>query len=299
MFCYQTVPLPVNARPYLLVLGAATCWGTIGVVYALLPRWVAVGPVTIVFLRAISAFAILLLLTALTQRDALRVRANDLPYLAVFGLVAIAIFYVVLIYAFRNASVGVTTVLLYLAPAFVTLVSAAVLREPLTKRKLVALCCCLGGAVLVAEPWAGDGVRTSARGLVLGLLSALTYGSYSVLGKIGLRRHRPRTLLLYGLGFGSLWLLPVQLVVGTAIPRGAALLVVTLVLGVVMTLVPLGLYTAALNSLPSSNAAIAASFEPVVAIALATVILGEYLRAVQLAGAALIVTGVVVLATGK
>ena len=184
---------PVNARPYLLVLGAASCWGTIGVVYALLPRWVAIGPVTIVFLRATSAFAILLAFTATARRDALRVNWRELPFLALFGLVSIAAFYVVLIYAFRSASVGVTTVLLYLAPAFVTVVSALALREPLSASKLLALGCCLTGAILVAEPWAGQGLRVGVKGLVLGLLSALTYGSYSLLGKVGLRRHRPLT----------------------------------------------------------------------------------------------------------
>lgn len=289
----------MSIRPYLLVFGAATCWGTIGVVYALLPRWVAIGPVTIVFLRATSAFAILFAFTAMTHRAALRVSWRDLPFLALFGLVSIASFYVVLIYAFRHASVGVTTVLLYLAPAFVTVVSALALREPLSGSKLLALGCCLAGAVLVAEPWAGQGLRVGAKGLVLGLLSALTYGSYSLLGKVGLRRHRPLTLVLYGLGFGALGLLPVQLIAGTALPDGVTLLAVVLVTGVVITLIPLGLYTAALNELPSSNAAIVASLEPVVAIALAALVLGEYLRPVQLVGAVTIVAGVVVLASGS
>lgn len=281
------------------MLGAASCWGTIGVVYALLPRWVAIGPVTIVFLRATSAFAILLAFTATARRDALRVNWRELPFLALFGLVSIAAFYVVLIYAFRSASVGVTTVLLYLAPAFVTVVSALALREPLSASKLLALGCCLTGAILVAEPWAGQGLRVGVKGLVLGLLSALTYGSYSLLGKVGLRRHRPLTLVLYGLGFGALGLLPIQVVAGTALPDGVALLVVALVTGVVITLIPLGLYTAALNELPSSNAAIVASFEPVVAISLAALVLGEYLRPVQLLGAAAIVAGVMVLASGN
>lgn len=289
----------MNVRPYLLVLGAATCWGTIGVVYALLPRWVAIGPVTIVFLRATSAFAILLAFTATTRRASLRVSWRDLPFLALFGLASIAAFYVVLIYAFRYSTIGVTTVLLYLAPAFVTLVSALALRERLSARKVLALGCCLAGAVLVAEPWAGQGLRVGAKGLVLGLLSALTYGSYSLLGKMGLRRHPPLTLVLYGLGFGALGLLPVQLVAGSALPDGVTLLVVGLVTGVAITLIPLGLYTAALNELPSSNAAIVASFEPVVAIALAALVLGEFLRPVQLIGAATIVAGVVVLASGS
>lgn len=289
----------VTLRPYLYVLCAASCWGTIGIVYALIPRWIAIAPVTVVFLRASAAFALLLLYTSAARRRALVVAARDLPFLALFGLVSISAFYLVLIYAYRQASVGVTTVLLYLAPAFVTAVSVLALRERLTARKLIALACSLGGALLVAEPWAGDTLRVSGAGLILGLLSAVTYGSYSLLGKVGLRRHEPLTLLLYGLGFGALGLAPAQLIAGSSLPSGMAFVWLALALGVGITLIPLGLYTAALNRLPSSNAAIVATFEPIVAIVLATLILGQQLRAVQLAGAATIVAGVVVLASGR
>ena len=69
--------------------------------------------------------------------------------------------------------------------------------------------------------------------------------------------------------------------------------------GVLITLVPLGLYTVALTHLPAGNAAIVATFEPVVSIALAALILGQYLGPVQFVGAAAIIGGVIVLASGE
>lgn len=285
-------------RPYLLVLGAATCWGTIGTAYALILRGVAISPVTLVFLRATSAFLGLLAFSLLARRDLARVRARDLPFLALFGFITVTVFYTALIYTYQFTSVGVATVLLYLAPAFVTVVSALYLGEPLTRRKAGALALCLFGALLVVAPWEGGALRVSVPGIALGLLSALTYGSYSLLGKVGLRRHAPLTLLLYGLGFGALGLLPLQLVAGSPLPGGLALLAIVLVTGVVITLAPLALYTTALTMLPSSVASIVATFEPVVAIVLAALVLGQFLSPSQLLGAASIVGGVIVLASG-
>ncbi|MDP9372359.1 MAG: EamA family transporter, partial [Chloroflexota bacterium] len=87
-------------RPYALVLGAATCWGLIGTAYALILRGIAINEVTVVFIRAATAFALLLAFVLAARRDLLRVRARDLPFLALFGLVTITLFYVALIYAF-------------------------------------------------------------------------------------------------------------------------------------------------------------------------------------------------------
>lgn len=284
--------------PYGLVLGAASCWGTIGTVYALILDGVAVSPVTVVFLRALSAFAFLLAALALGRRDLLRVRARDLPLLALVGIVCVGVFYPALIYAFALSGVAVATMLLYLAPAFVTVVSACAFGEPVGRRTALALGLCLVGAALVVEPWRGAVLRANAAGIALGLLSAVAYGSYSLLGKIALRRHGSPTLLLYMLGFGALALLPAQLVAGSAIPGGRALLLLCLVAGLIITLVPLGLYTTALRQLPGSTAAIIATVEPVVAIALAALVLRQFLRPAQLAGAALIVGGVIALASG-
>jgi DME family drug/metabolite transporter len=290
---------PAGLLPYLLVLGAATCWGTIGIAFALLLRDSSINPLTLVFIRALSASAALGLFLLVWKRELLVVRPRDLPFLALLGIVCVSIFYPVLIYAYQLTSVAIGTVLLYLAPAFVTLVSARWFGETLGRRKVLALLLCLTGAILVVEPWRGAALRANALGIALGLLSALAYGAYSLLGKFGLRRHRPPTLLFYMLGFGSLGLLPVQLLGGSAIPTGRTLLLIVLVTGVLITLLPLGLYTVALTHLPAGNAAIVATFEPVVSILLAALILGQYLGPIQIVGAAAIIGGVLVLAGGE
>ena len=65
----------------LFVLGAAVGWGTIGSAYALLLRDASVSPLTLVFIRALSASAALGLFLPIWRRDLLVVRPRDLPFL--------------------------------------------------------------------------------------------------------------------------------------------------------------------------------------------------------------------------
>jgi drug/metabolite transporter, DME family len=284
--------------PYLLVLGAALCWATIGPAYALILRGVAVSPLTVVVIRVGAAALALGLGLLVARRDLLIVRRRELPLLALLGIVCVSVTYPAMIYAYELTSVAVSTILLYLAPAFVTLVSIRTFGEPLTARKGLALTLCLLGAILTVEPWRGEALRGSAPGFALALLGALAYGAYSLLGKVAAGRHRPATILFYLHAFGFLGLVPAQLFGGSALPGGATLALIALVTGVGLSVVPLGLYTVALSRLPAGNAAIVATLEPAFAIGLAALILGQFLAPAQLLGAALIIGGVVVLATG-
>lgn len=272
-------------------------WGTIGPSYALLADRVAADELDIVTVRALAAAGLFSVWSMLTRRATFRVRPRDLPRLIVFALITVTAFYPVLIYAYAETSVAVGTLLLYLAPAFVTLGSAAFLQEAITARKLAALGLALAGCGLVVSA-GSDAVRApSALGIALGLASAVCYGSYSLLGKPLLARHPARTVLGYHLVVGSLGLLAVKLVVGGAgWPAPSAIGLIAGYNGVVTTLVPITLYTLGLRRLPSSEASILATWEPVVALGLAVVVLGESLAWRQAVGAAAVLSGVVLLA---
>jgi drug/metabolite transporter (DMT)-like permease len=281
---------------YTAVLAAATLWGTIGPSYALLADRVAADELDIVTVRALAAAGLFALWSLLTRRGTFRVRPRDLPRLMVFALITVTAFYPVLIYAYAETSVAVGTLLLYLAPAFVTLGSAAFLHEAIRARTMAALGLALAGCALVV--FAGsDAVRApSALGIALGLASAVCYGSYSLLGKPLLARYPAGTVLGYHLVVGSLGLLVVKLAVGDpGWPEPSAMGLIAGYNGVVTTLVPITLYTVGLRRLPSSEASILATWEPVVALGLAVVVLGESLAWAQLAGAAAVLGGVVLL----
>ena len=137
--------------PIAAVLGAACCWGTQGIAYALILDGVQTDGLTVVTLRAATATALLWIWLAVTDPAALRIPRADLPVFTVLGLIAVTIFYPALFYTYAWTGVAIGTILLYLSPALVTVGAALFLREPLTRRKLVALVTTFLGSALVVQ----------------------------------------------------------------------------------------------------------------------------------------------------
>jgi DME family drug/metabolite transporter len=282
--------------PIASVLLAACCWATQGVAYELILDGIQTDGLTVVTLRAITATAVLWGWLAVTGRSALSIPRAGLPVFAVLGLVAITIFYPALFYAYAWTSVSVATTLLYLAPALVTLGAAAFLGEALTRGKGMALVLTFLGSALVVQVTQPANLTGNAAGIALGLVSAASYATYSLLGKHLLRRHRMATVMAAYLLLGTLLLLVVKLIVSPATwPAPGEALTIGLYTGVMTTLVPVTLFTFGLSRLPSGDATILLTFEPVVAFILAAAVLGESLDVGQWLGAAAVLAGVALL----
>ena len=281
---------------YLLALGAATAWGTLGIFYTVINRQYGLPPQTIVFFRAGVALAVLLAALALFRREWLRIARRDLPLFIVLGALGIAAFYLVYVYAVHVAGVSVAVVLMYTAPAWVTLYAWRRLGEALHRYQLAALAGAFVGAALVAEIYAPGQLRLNGAGIALGLASGLCYACYSILNKHAVERYSPWTVLTFALLFG----VPLLALAQPAAQVWRALTTP----GLLLWLVALGigptlggglLYAAGLARLPASVASIMVAFEPVVASLLAFIVLGERLSPGQLAGAALVVASIALL----
>ena len=297
--CGDPIRSSGTARGYLLVLGAATAWGTLGLFYQGIHRRYGLLPKTIVLFRAGIALAALLILVVGFRRDLLRIQPRHLPLLIAQGAIGIAAFYLTYIYAVQIAGMAVAVVLMYTAPLWVTLFSWRFLGESLHSRKLLALAGTLVGAALVAQVYSTNLVRVGAPGIALGLGSGICYACLSVLNKYALRHYSAWTVLTYSLAFG----LPLLAVVQSPTDLSRAVttpgaMVWLLALGLGPSLGGGLLYAAGLAELPASVASILASFEPVVACALAFVVLGEQMAVGQLVGAAVILASIIALGTG-
>lgn len=285
----------------LSVLAAATLWGSIGPSYALLAERQDADPIDIVTIRAAAATVLFLMWVLVRQPAALHVRRRDVPAFMAFGLVTVTAFYPILIYAFRETSVTVAALLLYLAPAIVTVTAALFLGEPLSMRKTAALALSFGGLALVVGAYQPGNLIASPLGILLGLASAVCYAAYSIIGKPLLDRYPRSAVLAYHLLIGTAGLLIVrQVMEGNDWPGLGTIVLAAGYNGIFTTLAPIALYTLGLSALPSSEASLLAMWEPVVALALATMLLGEVISPAQVAGAALIfASGTLLVAPGR
>ena len=229
--------------------------------------------------------------------DLLRPPPGTWPALAGFGasVAAVNLTYYV---AIDHLPVGVALALQYTGPAMLLAVTTLTLRGQESRPGRLAWAAAgitLAGAVLVSRALEGLGAL-DLPGLAAGLASAALFATYLLTAELaGRRGAEPATTLLWGfLVAVAIWSLTVpwwSWPVATLADPG----VVAAVLGVglVGTLVPFALAVGAVRVISASTAGIAATSEPVFAVAFAWVLLGQRLNPAQLAGAALVVAGVV------
>ena len=195
-----------------------------------------------------------------------------------------------------NASVAVTCIAL--APVFLALVEPRIAGRTLDWREVLFGLAVVPGVAMVV----GGVPRGMHLGIAVGVLSALLVALFGAWNKRLVDRADPLTVTCLELGAGMLFLGGVA-AVGALVapgpgpimpmpgPRDAALL---LVLALACTLLPFALSLVALRRLSAFQAQLAVNLEPVYAIVLAIVLLGEQreLTPIFYAGVALVLAAV-------
>lgn len=280
----------------LLVVLATACWSTSGLFISLVIRGSGISPWGLAFWRDLGTFSCLFIgMALLGGKTRLRVNRRDLPWLAAMGAISIGLFHVMWNTAVLVHGVSVATVIQANAPIFVTIMAWLLWQEPLTRRKIGAIALAFIGTVLISRLDGLGATRITLFGLLVALGAAFAYGGFSLFGKKLVGTYSPWTILFYVFGFGALTLLPFQ--IGIAIPWPLPLNVLGPFVGLVLlsTISGFALYTTGLRRLQASVAAIVATTEVPFAAIVSYVALGERLDGRQILGAALVVSGVILL----
>lgn len=277
---------------------AAACWA-LNAVIAAETFGRGITPAHLAQSRVIVALVPLAAYLLVARRELLvPPRAAWLP-IAAFGACIVTVNFAYYV-ALERVPVGVAIALQYTAPVLILVGAALVARRAPRGAAWVAGGLTLTGAALVGGVLAsltGGTVALDGIGLLAGALAALTFAGYLVTAEMaGRRGTHPVTTLFGGFVVAALlwavilplWDWPFQLL---ADPQVA---VRVLSIGLLGTLLPFGLTVAALRILSSSVAGIATTMEPVLAAALAWLLLGQQLGAAQLVGGALVVAGVLI-----
>jgi drug/metabolite transporter, DME family len=283
---------------YGLVVVAATLWATIGVFYKALIGEYGLTPLAAAAFRG-AVGGLILLAALLLLRVDLRVRRRDWPIFLAYGIVGVALFFIVYVNAINLTGVAMAAVLMYTAPTWVALISWRLLGEHLGRNGVIALGLALCGAALVARVYDPALLMVNGLGILAGLASGLTYGLYSVFNKVLVRRYRPWVVQVYGLLIGALVL--VSITPQADLGRGfasVASLALLLGLGLIPTLLASLAFAVGVQWVPVSVASILATLELAVATLLGYLFFGERLAVGQWFGAALILAAVLLLRPG-
>ncbi len=287
----------IPLRGYIIVLSGTVIWALTGVVIKFLLTHYGLDTLTIAFWRVLIVTTFLLVSLLVIQPKYLRIAPRDLGVFIVYGVIGIGIHQIVWISSVQYNGAAVATVIIYTSPVIVAILAARFLRERMTRMKLVALVLTIGGCALVARVYDVRQIQLNGGGIAVGIASAFTFATYSLMGRFVTRNYSSWTCLFYAFLFGFVFLLPVTLFSHSPIPPNLMLdgWATLAFLALVPTLGGFASYTIGLSHLPASVASILAAFEPVTTAIVAYFVFGETLDALQLVGAALILSSVVML----
>lgn len=203
--------------------------------------------------------------------------------------------WILLFEAYRYTSVATATLCYYMAPVIVMLVSP-LLGEKLTGRRMACILAALSGMVLVSGILdAGFAGGAEFAGVGFGLGAAALYAGVMLMNR-QLREITAYDKTVVQLGMAAVLLLPYVLLtenlagMSMTLPAAAMLLLV----GVVHTGVAYALYFGSMQALRAQTVALLSYVDPVVAIALSALLLGEQMTPANMAGALLVLGAAVV-----
>ena len=261
----------------LAVLMAATLWGTTGTAAAFAPE----VPAMAIGAAAMGGGGLLQALMAVRPMAKHRQGLRRHWLLLLIGALAVAVYPLAFYGSMRLAGITVGTVVtIGSAPLLSALIEYLFDRQRLSLRWLAgAVLGVVGMALLAAaESHGATGGEAVGSGMLLGLLAGLTYALYSwTARRLMLNGVAAKAAMGATFGGGALFLLPVLLFTGAPLLASGT----NLAVGLYMALVPMFIgylcFGYGLARIAASTAITLTLFEPVVAAALAVVIVGERL----------------------
>jgi drug/metabolite transporter (DMT)-like permease len=276
-----------EAKGALAVLVAAAGYGTLPILLKLaLAAGAGVWPL-LAWRFLLGAAFVWIVVAATRQRLPSRGRVPALLGLGVLYAANAAAF----LFGLQWVSAATAVLVFFPYPAVVVLLSRIFFGEPLTTRRLAALTAALAGCMLTA----GAGLQGGqTRGILL-ILVAMVLLSVSILISAAILRELPElgSLAFVHTGIAVASTMVALSAGGLALGGGSRAIVIAVALGLVATALPVTLFLIGIKWIGPARAAIYSTVEPLLAVSLAAIVLGEHLGGLQVVGGLLVVVGVV------
>lgn len=276
------------------IVASAVAFGTM----AILARAAyASGVDTMTLLALRFAIAAVAMFAMLAVRGPALPRGSTLAALIALGAIGYGGQAFTFFTALTLAPAGLVALLLYLHPALVAVLSSVALHERLTRAKLVALAAALGGMTLTVAPsLLGEAPASGTAGVAFGVAAAAIYAVYIVAGARLSRTVAALPMSSIVIASAAVVFAVAALLRGPAWPRTTVGWLAIAAIALVSTVAAITLFFAGLERIGPTRASTLSTIEPLVTVTLAAALLGERIAPIQIAGGALILGAVVLLA---
>lgn len=289
----------MKKKAFIYIILAGILWGTSGIFVKLLSPY-GITPFQMTAVRGTVSSACMFVFALIKDRSLLKIKPTDIVFFALIGLSLFGTggcYYT----SMQMTSVSTAVILMYTAPVYVMIFSVLFLGEKFSKLKLVSIVCMLAGCCLVSGMIGG--LKFNVAGILIGVLSGISYAAYNILTKIAMRRgFTAVTATMYSFVFMAVIALsfssPIDIVYA-AKNDPLPLIPMLIALGIVTHVLPYLFYTLSMKSLPVGTVSALGIVEPMAATIFSVILFKEKLDIFSASGIILILAAVFLLAKAE
>lgn len=285
----------VKAKGYILGAVAAATYG-MNPLFALPLYKAGMNPDSVLFSRYLFAIPVLGMMIVARGRSFKLKRKEVLP-LIIMGLL-VALSSLALFQSYNYMDVGIASTLLFVYPILVALIMWIAFKEKLTLPTVLCILLALGGIGLLYK--SGDGSTLNLTGIILVMISALSYAIYIVgVNQSTLKNLATLSLTFYVLLFGLvLFLVRVDFGQSLRVAETWYLWGNLIALAIFPTAISFLCTTQAIQYIGSTPTAILGALEPLTAVFFGVVVFGESLTLRLSCGMLMIILAVTLIIAG-
>ena len=276
---------------------AAVCYGTNP--FGALPLYEeGVNTASVLFYR-FSMAVLMLAVMLIVERKSFSVKKGELKTLASLGAL-FAVSSITYYQSFHFMDAGIASTILFVYPVMVAVIMATFFKENVTLSTVSAIILALLGIGLLYR--GGEGATLSIMGIILVMLSSLSYAVYIVIVNQSSIRMSSLKLTFYVLLICMMCLLAYSFTspdLHIQLPPSPRAWFYACWLGLVPTILSLVLMTIAVHEVGATPTAIMGALEPLTAVTIGVLLFGESLTLRLMIGIVLILLAVMVIVLGK
>lgn len=274
-----------------MIISSMLIFGTIGI----FRRYIPISSGLLAFSRGLLGGAFLLLFVFARGGRLARIEGKKLLLLALTGAV-MGMNWICLFEAYNYTAVSTATMCYYMQPTIVILLSPLVFKERLSLKKLLCAAAAIVGMVFVSGMTEGNGIQAQdITGILYGLAAAALYATVVIMNKkVQIDDDYEKTIIQ--LVSAAVILIPYLLLTEdfSAISLDKLAVVMVLIVGLVHTGIAYALYFGSMKGLKAQSVAVLSYIDPVFALILSAIVLGEKLSAFGIFGAVLVIGSAIV-----
>ena len=264
-------------------------WGSAGIFIRKLSDF-GLNSYTIISSRVLIALIILFIGILILDKSLLKIKLKDAWVFMASGILGMLGLNFCYNESVNHLSLSLAAVLLSLSPIFVIFIAAILFKEKITLRKISCMLLAILGCILASGLLENNtGMKLSAIGILIGLLSAFFYALYSVVSKIAMGKgDEALTITFYSLLTLEIVLLPFtdwNILKDFVISAPVNNSIFMLLHSVFTSVLPYVLYTVSLSYIEAGKTSIlAAGGEPISAMLLGMLFFSEVPTILSLIG---------------